>query len=137
MNGAENGEIMEFQQIKTKEGHIIRHECIECSRMWNYLIYDGDRVMGRCIVISREDYRPIIDDDEEIFIDIVIFNEEDRNKGIASELMQFVCNYGNHYALISSALDKRGREFGLKHGWKIKKGLTKNQPDVMYFKKEE
>jgi len=129
---------MNFPQIKTKTGHIIKHECIQCSRMWNYVICDeNNKVLGCCFVICRDDYKTVIDEDEEIFMHIVIYNEEDRDKGIASELMQFVCNYGNHIALISSALDKRGREFGLKHGWKIKKGLSKKQSDVMYFKKEE
>lgn len=129
---------MEFPPIKTKEGYIIRHEAFECSLLWNYIIFDeNDRELGRCIVIKREDYRKIIDEDEEIFLDIVTFNEKDRGKGIAGILMKFVCEYGNHPILISSSFNKKGRDFGFKYGWKIKKAINKKQNDILYYRKEK
>jgi len=128
---------MEYKPVRTPSGLIIKHECFACSMLWNYIICDGDRVMGRAVVLRRDDYKTMIHEDEEIFLDICIYNEEDRNKGVATELMQFITTYGNHIALISSTLDKRGMKFALKNGWNIKRGMHKKTPDIMYFKKEE
>ncbi|HUT64425.1 MAG TPA: GNAT family N-acetyltransferase [Anaerolineae bacterium] len=127
---------MEQTPVKTKTGKVIKYEYIPAEGVWNYTIWDGNRHVGTAIVIRHEKFKATIDEDEEIFMNIIIFNEEDRRKGIATELMKFVTDYGNHIALISSALDNRGRDFAFKTGWKIKKSLKKKENDIMYFKRE-
>ena len=125
---------MQYQDVKTKSGKIIKHEGFTCSLAWNYVICDGDNVIGRAIVLKREDYKQIIDEDEEIFVDICIYDEKYRNKGIGEELMKFILKWGNHKTLISSSLNKTGFNFALKTGWNIKKSMHKNTPDIFYYK---
>jgi len=129
---------MELPPVKTKTGNVIRYEFIPCEGVWNYTIWNKDKEhIGTAIVIRHEKNKSYIDEDEEIFLNIIIFNEKDRRKGIATELMNFITTYGNHIALISSALDNRGKNFALNSGWKIKKSLAKKDKDILYYKKEE
>lgn len=128
---------MEYPTVRTKAGRLIKHEGFVASLVWNYVICDGDRVIGRAIVLKREDYTPVIDEDEDIFMDICIYDEADRKRGAGLELMNFVTGVGNHKALVSSSLGKPGFEFALKSGWKLKPGMHKKTPDIFYFKKEK
>jgi len=127
---------MELPPVKTKTGNVIRYEYIPAEGVWNYTIWKDKKHIGTAIVIRHEKNKAVIDEDEEIFLNIIIFNEEDRRGGVATELMNFITTYGNHIALISSALDSRGRDFALKTGWKIKKALAKKDKDILYYKKE-
>jgi len=128
---------MEFTPVITKSGRIIHHEAILCSKLWNYTIWENGKMLGRIIIISKDDYKPIVDEDEEILLDTVVFDEEDRKKGVAGELIDFITEKGNHQVLITQWLDNRRKNLMLKHGFKLRKGMFKKQPDLLIYKKEE
>jgi len=128
---------MEYVAMETKSGNVIRHESFVCSKLWNYIICDKDgRTMGRITLVTRDDYKKIIDEDEEILLDTVIFHEKDRNKGLASELLDFILEAGNHEVIITSAFDNNWKNHLLKKGFILKKSLHKKRPDLLYYKKE-
>lgn len=127
---------MELPKVKAKSGREIRYEYIECTAVWNYTIWEKGRFIGRAIVIQHNPFKPIIQDDEEIFLDIVIFDETDRKKGAGQDLMNFITSNGFHKCMVSSAYSNKGSSFAHKTNWKLKRGMFGKEPDVFYFKKE-
>ena len=126
---------MELPRVKVnKSGREIRYEFIECTGVWNYTIWEKNNYLGRAIVIQHNPYKQIIDKEEEIFLDIVIFETENRRKGAGQELMNFITSNGFHKCLISSAFSNKGNNFAYKTNWKLKKGMFGKEPDVFYFK---
>lgn len=129
---------MELPKVKnSKTGREIRYEYIECSGVYNYTIWDKEKFLGRAVVVRHDPINPRIDGEEEIFLDIVIFDEADRRKGVGSDLMTFITHNGLHKCLISSAYSGKGKNFAYKTGWKTHKSLKKNEPDIFYFRRED
>lgn len=114
----------EVKFISEKSGRSIAPEYIDCEGIWNYAIYDGERMIGRALVIMNTGEMPVL-------LDTYIYEEEDRRKGAASELLNFVT--ANHKKLKSCYLSTAGRELGLKMGFFIKKFPGKNQPDMLIY----
>ncbi len=118
----------EMNTFKSKSGKTITPEFFECDKVYNYPIYDGKRMIGRALLIA-----PFEITDGLVLLDIYIYEEEDRRKGAAEELLNLIKAF--HPKIRTSHLSNAGLQLCLKNGFKLKK--QKGQPDLLYYIQEE
>jgi hypothetical protein len=107
------------------QGIVIVPEVLPETTLQNICIYDGERMVGRALVVELpKDPTPIL-------VDIYIYHEADRRKGHGDAAMRWLC--ANLPAMKTSFLSNAGRELCLKHGFVWKRSLFKKQPDVLTY----
>ena len=104
-------------------GRRIAPEAIDCKQIINYPIYQGKKLLGRCLVLVTDIHR--------VVLDVVVYNERDRKKGVAKEVLQFACM--DNKVLVSSTFSKVGKKLALSAGF----GRLKDNPDIYIFKEAD
>ena len=118
--------------IQLENGRRMAMECIRgVSGVINVPIYekDGEAPVGRVLLIENEDPGPLV------LLDVVVYDEKNRRKGIADDLMELICGVFPH--IVTGYFGRAGRELCLKHGFKLEKSIFKNKPDFLIYKKED
>ena len=106
----------------------IEEEYIECFGVYNVPIYEGERMVGRAILLNTQDL------EELALLDVYVYHEEDRRKGYADKVMWFLTH--RYDAMITSWLSTAGRDLCLKHGFQMLKSPFKNQPGLLGYRRE-
>ena len=101
-------------QLKSlKTGNIIQPDYVKLDGLHNMVIYTPDHkeMLGRALILEPEnkEYPPVL-------LDIYIYDEENRRKGAADDLMEVICE--TFPVVITGKSTTRGRSLCLKHGFK-------------------
>lgn len=106
----------------------IVNEYVECYGVWNIVVYRKDKVAGRVLLLNLPQ-RPA-----PILLDIYIYRDEDRRKGLADALIEYVTS---RFDLVqTSFLSNAGLQLCLKHGFVWERSMYKNQPERLWYSKE-
>jgi hypothetical protein len=108
----------------------IKHEYFECHGIHNVGIYaEKGRMLGRALIINPSDGNP------PVLLDIYIYEEKDRRKGCADELLYYCTERIGD--MITSYLSSAGRDLCLKHGFRLRRGRKKGEIDLLIYVKGE
>ena len=108
-------------------GHLIKDEQFEASDIHNVQIYVQSKMVGRALLIAPTDMAGYI------LLDIVVYNEADRRKGLGDEMMAYLTE--RFTPIFTSYLSAAGRNLCLKHGFRMKKAFFKRDIDLLTYVK--
>jgi hypothetical protein len=104
-------------------GHKINYEYIPVDAVFNVPIFDSDgSLLGRAwLTQNLENGDNGTDLKEKIVLaDIIVYDPNDRGKGVGDELMGFLTSSGAFKQMVTGLSTKAGRELCLKHGFKYR-----------------
>jgi hypothetical protein len=129
-------EPMEFKVEKT--GHKIAYEYVHVDGVFNVPIYDKDgKILGRAwLTQNLEAGNNGTDFKEKIILaDIIVYEPEDRGKGVGDELMGFLTSSGAFRQIFTGLSTKSGRELCLKWGFTYR--IVKHHKFLVWERKDE
>ncbi|MGW8324114.1 MAG: hypothetical protein ACWGNI_00330 [Desulfobacterales bacterium] len=102
---------------------IIEHEQIPVDFLINIPIIENDKVIGRAILTKNVHLKPANGKPAEmsetvVLTDIIVYDPEDRGKGIGDRLMGFITSSGFFDIVITGISTEAGRALCLKWGFK-------------------
>jgi len=111
--------------VVEKTEHKIRYEYVPVDAVFNVPIMDKDgKLLGRAWLTQNleNDYNGNGNDFKEkiVLADIIIYDPEDRGKGVGDELMGFLTRGGAFKQIITGLSTKAGRELCLKWGFQYR-----------------
>lgn len=116
-------------------GNKIRYERVPCDAIFNVPIYDkDDTLLGRALLTQHMDSggngKDIVE--KVILLDIIVYDPENRGKGIGDELMGFLTLSGMFQQIVTGLSTKEGRALCVKWGFKFE---TIKHHKVLIFRK--
>ena len=125
-----------IQQYKVNN-HVLEVEIQPVDVLINIPILDKDRVLGRAILtkqieidIENETSKEIV-----VLLDIIVYDPNDRGKGVGDELMGFITSSGMFETVVTGMSSEIGRALCLKHGFKYE--VYKAEKFLVFRRKDE
>ena len=102
-------------------------ECLKCESVVNITIQkrDEDQPCGRALLLELKGEGPLI------LLDICIYNEADRRRGMADDIMSFMREIFPYIA--TSHISKAGLKLCKKHGFTKQRKIFKKDPDILIW----
>lgn len=125
---------MKQPAFKMKSGRVIFPIKRLCTSVHDFCVHAGNELVARAWVTEE----PMEDTEGKagvliILHDIVVYDERNRRKGIADELMALLCDC--YPVILTGISTKAGRKLCYKHGFTLRRG-DKNRPYLMYIKED-
>ena len=126
----------------TYEGHdyTIREQNVECDGLINISITNKHKkVIGRAILtmhvqkINGSEFGGVY----YVLADIIVYDKEDREKGVGSHLMIFLTNEFSPIITSAHQSSKEGFDLCMKFGFKFVKAKVKGGMDTLVYEKKE
>lgn len=121
----------DLNRLDIGKGRSITDEFIPVNGLHNITVWQGEREIGRLFLLMPEGRSDFA------LLDVYVYWPEDRRKGYASDLVQYV---KTHYRdIITGYRSKAGLNLCLKNGFKLMRPMFKGQRAFLTFtsKKEE
>jgi hypothetical protein len=99
-----------LQNIPMSGSRTAAIERIVCRSVYNVPIYDRKKLIGRALMVEA------FGGDQLMLLDICIFNNVDRKKGAATDLMKLITGVFSN--IVTGSISKAGRSLCIRHGFK-------------------
>ena len=130
-----DGDVKVFKNEKT--GRHVSVSTMDASFVRTFAAYNkGGNLIGHANVMTH-----VVNGDDgkpekmlNVLVDIVIYDDEERHKGAATELMEVIT--GLYDKVVTGGSTSRGRALCYKAGFKDVGGLHKNAPKYLLYERD-